>query len=373
MSKNIQLLLISHSFLKKINTKVYTKFSKKFNIKTTLVSPEYILTKKKKVKPDFKKNFQNIELIYKKTIFEHLRIKIYLGLLKEFKKRNITHVILDLDLLSIQSLILLFFSFFYNFKILYYSNENNIILEKNIFTKLIKINLYKIMNICFIYKIHKILCYTKQIKNNMDVCGFKNKTEIIPLGFDTETFLRINNNKQDKFIISYFGRISESKGIHTLLKSLDQINIKNWTLYIDLYEIEDLRYYKLLKPYLKKLYKENKLKVIKPDHNNINHFMQITNLTIVPSEWNEQYGRVIQEAIACGSIVIGSNIGSIPELIRNNEFLFEPGNVSEIRNLIEKIYYNYSLYRQKFDDIEKYNNLNRSNEKQAERLFKSLS
>ena len=48
MSKNIQLLLISHSFIKKINTKVYTKFSEKFNIKTTLVSPEYILRKKKK-------------------------------------------------------------------------------------------------------------------------------------------------------------------------------------------------------------------------------------------------------------------------------------------------------------------------------------
>ena len=33
------------------------------------------------------------------------------------------------------------------------------------------------------------MCYTEQIKNNMDICGFKNKTEIIPLGFDTETFL----------------------------------------------------------------------------------------------------------------------------------------------------------------------------------------
>ena len=100
--------------------------------------------------------------------------------------------------------------------------------------------------------------------------------------------------------------------------------------------------------------------------------MKVTNLTVVPSEWNEQYGRVIQEAIACGSIVIGSNIGSIPELIRNNEFLFKPGSVLEIKNLIEKIYYNYSSYRKKFDAIEKFNNLNRSNKIQAEKLFNSL-
>ena len=155
MSKNIQLLLISHSFIKKINTKVYTKFSEKFNIKTTLVSPEYILRKKKKIKPDFEKKFQNVELIYKKTIFKHLRIKIYLGLLKEFKRRSITHIVLDLDLLSVQSFILLFFSIFYNFKILYYSNENNIIYEKNIFIKKLKIIFYKILNIFFQIKFIK--------------------------------------------------------------------------------------------------------------------------------------------------------------------------------------------------------------------------
>ena len=37
--------------------------------------------------------------------------------------------------------------------------------------------------------------------------------------------------------------------------------------------------------------------------------MQNSHLTVIPSEWNEQYGRIIQESIACGSIVIGSDIG----------------------------------------------------------------
>ena len=43
--------------------------------------------------------------------------------------------------------------------------------------------------------------------------------------------------------------------------------------------------------------------------------MKQSDLTIVPSEWNEQYGRVIQESAACGSIVIGSRIGAIPEIL----------------------------------------------------------
>ena len=47
--------------------------------------------------------------------------------------------------------------------------------------------------------------------------------------------------------------------------------------------------------------------------------MQNSHLTVIPSEWNEQYGRVIQEASVCGSVVIGSNIGSIPEILMKKE------------------------------------------------------
>ena len=54
--------------------------------------------------------------------------------------------------------------------------------------------------------------------------------------------------------------------------------------------------------------------------------MKQSDLTIVPSEWNEQYGRVIQESAASGSIVIGSRVGAIPEIIIDEEFMFEPKN-----------------------------------------------
>ena len=73
--------------------------------------------------------------------------------------------------------------------------------------------------------------------------------------------------------------------------------------------------------------------------------MQRTNLTIVPSEWNEQYGRVIQESAACGSIVLGSNIGAIPEIIKDKEFIFEPKNTTELVKKIENIFNNYREYK----------------------------
>tara|TARA_B100001173_G_C15978351_1_gene543276 strand:- start:783 stop:1469 length:687 start_codon:yes stop_codon:yes gene_type:complete len=222
-------------------------------------------------------------------------------------------------------------------------------------------------------QIKNIFCYTNQIKNNLDTSGLKNITKVLPLGYDNKIFFKKNfKNKNDKFIISYFGRVNRKKGLKTLIKSLNQININNWEFHIDLYHVEELSFYKEIKNDLKNLYNAKKLKIIKPDHNNIAEYMQKTNLTVVPSEWNEQYGRVIQEAAACGSIVIGANVGAIPEIIKSDEFIFEPKNTAELAEKIEDIYFNYDKYKEKFMKIEKDISNNRSINNQAKLIYDSL-
>jgi glycosyltransferase involved in cell wall biosynthesis len=46
-------------------------------------------------------------------------------------------------------------------------------------------------------------------------------------------------------------------------------------------------------------------------------------LLVLPSEtqpnWEEQFGRVIPEALACGAAVVGSDSGEIPFLVRQSE------------------------------------------------------
>ena len=98
--------------------------------------------------------------------------------------------------------------------------------------------------------------------------------------------------------------------------------------------------------------------------------MKLSDLTIVPSEWNEQYGRVIQESAACGSIVIGSNIGAIPEILINTDFIFKPSDILSLKNKIEDIYFNYNNYRAKFNLVENYINLNRTIDAQAKLISK---
>lgn len=60
--------------------------------------------------------------------------------------------------------------------------------------------------------------------------------------------------------------------------------------------------------------------------------VQTALFTVSPSEWYENYSMTVIESLACGTPVIGSRIGGIPEQVRDgwNGYLFEPGNAVEL-------------------------------------------
>ena len=126
-----------------------------------MICPQSHIDFKKKINPDFSAKDVDIDISFYKTIFNHLRLKIYKNLLSTIKQEKITHVFLDMDIISLQSIILIIFSYFLNYKICYFSNENNIIDEKNFFKKIIKVFFFKMIKFFFKSQIFKIFCYTK--------------------------------------------------------------------------------------------------------------------------------------------------------------------------------------------------------------------
>jgi glycosyltransferase involved in cell wall biosynthesis len=53
--------------------------------------------------------------------------------------------------------------------------------------------------------------------------------------------------------------------------------------------------------------------------------------------WKEQFGRVIIEAHACGTPVIGSDSGAIPEVVGEGGVIFAEGNVAQLAETIASL------------------------------------
>lgn len=74
------------------------------------------------------------------------------------------------------------------------------------------------------------------------------------------------------------------------------------------------------------------------DYNDISKIMNDVSVIVIPSNYKENFPLVMQLALAFKKPVIATNTGGHPEVIKNavNGYLFEPGSVDELSELIQK-------------------------------------
>ncbi len=76
--------------------------------------------------------------------------------------------------------------------------------------------------------------------------------------------------------------------------------------------------------------------------------MQKLDALVLPSltrpNWIEQFGRVLPEAMACETPVIGSSSGEIPHVIGEAGLVFQEGNVQELVACVRKLLDDPELY-----------------------------
>lgn len=100
------------------------------------------------------------------------------------------------------------------------------------------------------------------------------------------------------------------------------------------------------------------------------------NVSVVPSIWYDNSPMVIYESLTNGTPVIGSSMGGIPELIEEgyNGFLFETGNVEELKGILENLIEHPSelkrLEEGAFESVKKYDM--DEHVRKLEELYKSV-
>lgn len=128
-------------------------------------------------------------------------------------------------------------------------------------------------------------------------------------------------------IVLFVGQIKDSKGIEDILNASDLINKKNLAvspLFLLVGDYESSNY----EAYITGIINSRNLSSLvnhKQQQNNIQDWMVAADMLVLPSyEGSEGMGRVIFEAMACGTVPIGTNISGINEAISNDTGILIP-------------------------------------------------
>jgi glycosyltransferase involved in cell wall biosynthesis len=182
------------------------------------------------------------------------------------------------------------------------------------------------------------------VKHVLQAEGYSHPIDVFPLGVDTGAFQKCDSPqlKRDlaldgKFVLGYVGRLLRIKGVFDILDIMRTLPETVHLLVIGSGPEEST---------LKATATQNGLSErvhIAGDvpYEKLPGYMNCMDLGIVPSRttprWKEQFGRVLVEFMSCEVPVIGSNSGSIPEVLGNTGCIFPEGDTNALRDTIEHL------------------------------------
>ena len=179
-----------------------------------------------------------------------------------------------------------------------------------------------------------------------------------PLGFDPDLFFPMPEPERqavraelglNRPVIAFFGRLAPEKGLHVLIRALERLGDLPWQLLIDDFTTYGSEYAEGLKAELSSGMLKDRVVFFEARHEEMPRFMNAADIVVLPSvstpKWKEQYGRVIQEVMACGRTMVGSTSGAIPEVMGGHGHLFAEGCDQALARLLRRL-----LAQGRFDD-----------------------
>jgi len=166
----------------------------------------------------------------------------------------------------------------------------------------------------------------------------------MPLGYDPSVFYMNESKradyrtkllvKNDEVLIAYFGRLVEQKGVHLLIEALSTMMGLRWRLLLDHAHDSSDGYVQRIQNLIAQYKLTERVTYFEADHFEIANYMRAADVMVAPSlttpNFKEQYGRAVQEAMACGCVCLAADSGHLPDLLGNRMLIFEENNVAQI-------------------------------------------
>jgi glycosyltransferase involved in cell wall biosynthesis len=197
-------------------------------------------------------------------------------------------------------------------------------------------------------RVDLLIAPSQHLKNILKNKGFK-KVTLLNYFIDLEKWKKVKKSyESDRKIILYLGVLTRAKGVNILLDAIKRLPEK-YKSEIILQIVGSGPYERELKEMVNKLNLSSIVHFLGPKYDTETKRKLYKNayITVVPSVYLEQFGIVGLESMACSTPVIGSNIGGIPEWLKDKKtgLLFEPGNSEDLKNKIIHLLDNPKLAR----------------------------
>jgi glycosyltransferase involved in cell wall biosynthesis len=172
----------------------------------------------------------------------------------------------------------------------------------------------------------------------------KNRIVYLPNSVDTN-FFKPGKNKEENLLL-YVGRITELKGLHLLIEALKYLKKNVRLVIIGPPDWNTSYYQKLLNTFERENAKgKHKISYLGAmEQSEIVKWYQKASLFILPS-FVEGFPVTVLEALSCGTPVVATNVGGIPEVIQNNEtgILIPPSNPVSLAKAIDHLLENEDI------------------------------
>lgn len=192
----------------------------------------------------------------------------------------------------------------------------------------------------------RIVVYSKNIINDRNLFKFSKKIRISPRHFlDFERFKIVKNIQERGNIVGYVGALSEIKGIMNLLQAIPLVLEREPdTRFVIIGEgplFDQIKSF----IYIHNIEHNVELTGWVP-HDNLFLYLNEFKFIVLPS-FTEGLPNIILEAMACGTPVLTTSVGSISDLIVNNEngFLLRDYSADCISKNIIKLLNSNSLFK----------------------------
>jgi glycosyltransferase involved in cell wall biosynthesis len=171
--------------------------------------------------------------------------------------------------------------------------------------------------------------------------GYRGLVRVIPqFGVDPRLFKMDSPGKKrdGPVCIGYAGRLVQEKGLHILLQALSQLQGAEWSCM--------LQGSGPARPSLETLAAslglEQRVCFAPPlSSTQMPAFYHQVDIFVLPSltrpNWKEQFGRVLIEAMASGTVVVGSNSGEIPHVVGDAGIIVPEGDINALKEALHRL------------------------------------